>query len=72
MELLETRLSDSRENVDQLELQLIQLQGDNKALEAQLLSIQVGEVDEGLIQVQCLCMCIKKFTRPSHIILHNT
>ena len=60
MELLETRLSDSRENVEQLELQLIQLQGDNKTLEEQLVSIRVGEVAEGLIQVQCLCMCIRK------------
>ena len=68
MELLETQLSDSKQNVDQLELQLIQLKEDNKTLEAQLLSVQVGEVDEGLIPVQCLCMCIRKIP-PSHIIL---
>ena len=60
MELLETQLSDSKQTVDQLELQLIQLQGDIKTLESQLVSVQVGEVDEGLIQVQCLCICIRK------------
>ena len=60
MELLETQLSDSKQTVDQLELQLIQLQGDNKTLESQLVSVQVGEVDEDLIQVQCLCICIRK------------
>ena len=58
MELLETQLSDSKQTVDQLELQLIQLQGDNKTLESQLVSVQVGEVDEGLIQVQCLCIYV--------------
>ena len=60
MELLETRLSDSKQNVDQLELQLIKLQEDNKTLESQLVSVQVDEVDEGLIQVQCLCISIRK------------
>ena len=60
MELLETQLSDSKQTVDQLELQLIQLQEDNKTLGSQLVSIQVGEVDEGLIQVQCLCIHIRK------------
>ena len=43
MELLQTQLSDSKQNVDQLELQLIKLQEDNKTLEAQLLSVQVGK-----------------------------
>ena len=70
MELLETQLSDSKQNVDRLELQLIHLQRHSKTLEEQLVSIWVGEVDEGLIQVQCLCMCIRKIP-PSHIILHN-
>ena len=51
MELLETQLSDSKQNVDQLELQLIQLQEDNKALKAQLLGVQVCEVDKGLVKV---------------------
>ena len=43
MELLQTQLSDSKQNVDQLESQLIKLQEDNKTLEAQLLSVQVGK-----------------------------
>ena len=60
MELLETQLSDGKQTVDQLELQLIQLQGDNKTLESQLVSIQVGKADEGLIQVKCLCIHIRK------------
>ena len=44
MELLETRLCDSKQNVDQLELQLKQLQEDNKTLKRQNLSVQVGEI----------------------------
>ena len=44
MELLETRLCDTKQNVDQLELQLIQLQEDNKTIKGQLLSVQVGEI----------------------------
>ena len=43
MELLQTQLSDSKQNVDQLESQLIRLQEDNTTLEAQLLSVKVGE-----------------------------
>ena len=43
MELLQTQLSDSKQNVDQLESQLIKLQEDNKTLKAQLPSVQVGK-----------------------------
>ena len=46
MELLQTQLSDSKQKVDQLESQLIKLQEDNKTLEAQLLSVQVGALDK--------------------------
>ena len=44
MELLQTQLSDSKQNVDQLESQLIKLQEDNKTLEAQLPSVQLVKI----------------------------
>ena len=41
MQLLQTQLSDSKQEVEQLQLQLINVQEDNKRLEAQLQSVQV-------------------------------
>ena len=63
MELLQTQLTDSKQNNVQLEselsvskqnleLQVVKLQEENKTLEAQLISVQVGVVDDSLIQIQ--------------------
>ena len=42
MQLLQTQLSDSKQKVEQLEVQLVKLQEDNKRLEARLQSFQVN------------------------------
>ena len=63
MELLQTHLTDSKQNNVQLESELsvgkqnlepqvVKLHKENKTLEAQLISVQVGVVDDGLIQIQ--------------------
>ena len=63
MELLQTHFTDCKQNNVQLESELsvskqnfepqvVKLQEENKALEAQLISVQVGVVDDGLIQIQ--------------------
>ena len=60
MELLQTQLTDSKQNNVQLESELsvskqnlepwvVKLQEENKALEAQLISVQVGVVGDSMI-----------------------
>ena len=75
MELLQAQLTDSKQNNVQLESELsvskqslepqvVKLQEENKALEAQLISVQVGIVDDGLIQIQ-LVLIHRYWTNPS-------
>ena len=76
MELLQTQLTDSKQTIDQLESELsvskqtlepqvVKLQEENKTLETQLTSVQVGVVDDSLIQIQ-LVLIHRYWTNPSY------